>query len=68
MKDDTIYNFKEIKTKIKQENLIQLYNWLNENRLDWLETEQKRIAGDNTRRAYIVKYRSRYSLYVDKIA
>lgn len=68
MKDHKIYSHEEIKKRIKTYNLMQLYVWLPENRLDWLKIEQTRIAGDNTRQAYIVKFGSRYSLYVNRVA
>lgn len=66
--DKTIYTIKEIKPKVKQENLIQLYKWLTEERLSYLKKEQRRIAGDGTRRAYLIRKNGMYSLYVDKVA
>ncbi len=66
--DKNIYTLKDITDKIKQYGLIQLYKWLSESRLEYLKKEQRRIAEDGTRKAYLVRKNGMYSLFVDKVA
>lgn len=49
----------------KKRDLIQLYKWQPLKRLQWLESEMKRIGGDGTRIALIVMKNSKYTLFVD---
>ena len=66
--DKNIYTLKELKTKIKEDDLIQLYNWLPEDKLKWLKKEQKRIMSDKRRSAFLIYKGSFYSLLVDDLA
>ncbi len=68
MIDKTLYKINELKIKIKELQLIQLYVWLPEDRLSWLKKEQKRIMTDKRRVAFLVYKGSQYSLLVDDIA
>lgn len=68
MYTNKIYTLEELESKIKKYDLIQLYIWLNEDRLDFLKKELIRIGSDEIRRAYLVKKHSMYSLFVDNIA
>lgn len=68
MIDKTLYKIGELKTKIKELQLIQLYVWLPEDRLPWLKQEQRRIMTDKRRAAFLVYKGSQFSLLVDNIA
>ena len=68
MYTNKIYTVEELETKIKKFDLIQLYIWLHEDRLDHLKNELVRIGSDKRRKAFLVRRHSMYTLFVDNIA
>ncbi len=63
-----VYTVEELEPKIKKFDLIQLYIWLHEDRLDYLVKELVRIGSDKRRKAFLVRRHSMYTLFVDNIA
>ena len=68
MYTNKIYTVEELEPKVKKLNLIQLYIWLHEDRLDHLKNELVRIGSDKRRQAFLVRRHSMYTLFVDNIA
>lgn len=68
MYTNKIYDINELEPKIKKLDLVQLYIWLHEDRLDYLKKELIRIGSDKRRKAFLVRRHSMYTLFVDNIA
>jgi hypothetical protein len=54
----------------KNYKLLQLTKWLPQTKvnMEYLEKEQKRIASDKTRKAFLVVKKIKYALFVDQVA
>ena len=64
MSDDIqIYTLKEIDS-----TLIQLYEWQDEQGINWLKQQMDRILSDGTRKAFLEKRGIRYSVFVDDVS
>lgn len=52
----------------EKKGLVQLFVWVDQDEMSWLESEYKRlIANNKDRKVMMVEYRNRFTLYVNDL-